>query len=106
MTLIVVGALNSFGTDEQKEELLGGVAQERQLPRDRDVGARRGIGRRRAQDARPSRENGEYVLNGSKMWISYAREASHVLIVCRTQEGSTEARGPVDDLRARATPRA
>ena len=29
-------------------------------------------------------ENGEWVLNGSKMWCSYARKASHVLIVCRT----------------------
>ena len=46
-----------------------------------------------ALKTRAVRENGEYVLNGSKMWISYAREASHVLIVCRTQEGSTKHEG-------------
>jgi alkylation response protein AidB-like acyl-CoA dehydrogenase len=33
------------------------------------------------------RENGSYVLDGSKMWCSYAHKASHVLIVCRTGPG-------------------
>jgi alkylation response protein AidB-like acyl-CoA dehydrogenase len=31
------------------------------------------------------RENGEWVLSGSKMWCSFAHKASHVLIVCRTE---------------------
>ena len=34
------------------------------------------------------REDGEWVINGAKMWISYARQASHTLVVCRTTEGS------------------
>ena len=92
VTLIVVGALNSFGTDEQKEELLGGVAKSgnclaiamSEPEAGSDVGA---------LTTKAVRDNGEYVLNGSKMWISYAREASHVLIVCRTQEGSTKHEG-------------
>jgi alkylation response protein AidB-like acyl-CoA dehydrogenase len=92
VTLIVVGALNSFGTEEQKQELLGGVARSgnclaiamSEPEAGSDVGALK---------TRAVRENGEYVLNGSKMWISYAREASHVLIVCRTQEGSTKHEG-------------
>ncbi len=92
VTLIVVGALNRFGTEEQKQELLGGVARSGEClaiamsepEAGSDVGALK---------TRAVRENGEYVLNGSKMWISYAREASHVLIVCRTQEGSTKHEG-------------
>ena len=92
VTLIVVGALNSFGTEEQKQELLGGVAKSgnclaiamSEPEAGSDVGALK---------TRAVRENGEYVLNGSKMWISYARDASHVLIVCRTQEGSTKHEG-------------
>jgi alkylation response protein AidB-like acyl-CoA dehydrogenase len=92
VTLIVVGALNSFGTEEQKQELLGGVARSgnclaiamSEPEAGSDVGALK---------TRAVRETGEYVLNGSKMWISYAREASHVLIVCRTQEGSTKHEG-------------
>ena len=47
VTLIVVGALNSFGTDEQKEELLGGVARSGNVPGDRDVRARGRLRRRR-----------------------------------------------------------
>src|SRR5688500_6222975 len=92
VTLIVVGALNAFGTEEQKEELLGGVAKGgnnlaiamSEPEAGSDVGALK---------TRAVHDNGEYVLNGSKMWISYAREASHVLIVCRTQEGGAKHEG-------------
>jgi alkylation response protein AidB-like acyl-CoA dehydrogenase len=39
------------------------------------------------------RDNGEWVLSGSKMWCSYAHKASHTLIVCRTGEGSSQHEG-------------
>ena len=32
-------------------------------------------------------EDGEWVLDGSKMWCSYAHKASEILIVCRTGAG-------------------
>jgi len=32
-------------------------------------------------------EDGEWVLDGSKMWCSYAHKASEILIVCRTGQG-------------------
>jgi isovaleryl-CoA dehydrogenase len=38
-------------------------------------------------------EDGEWVLNGSKMWCSYAHKATHTLIVCRTGEGSERHEG-------------
>ncbi len=83
--------VNNVYTEDQKQRLLGDVAEGGALAiamsepeAGSDVGALK---------TRATRENGEYVLNGSKMWISYAREASHVLIVCRTQEGSTKHEG-------------
>ncbi len=92
VTLIVVGALNSFGTDEQKEELLGGVARSGNVlaiaMSEPDAGSDVGSLKTRAV-----RENGEYVLNGAKMWCSYAHEASHVLIVCRTRESEQKHEG-------------
>ena len=55
VTLIVVGALNRFGTEEQKRDLLGRVAGGRHA-RHRDVGARGRLRRRRAEDPRAPRQ--------------------------------------------------
>jgi isovaleryl-CoA dehydrogenase len=84
VTLIVVGALNRFGTEEQKRDLLGRVA----------AGGSLAIAMSEAESGSDVaslklsavRDNGEWVLNGSKMWCSFAHKASHVLIVCRTQK--------------------
>jgi alkylation response protein AidB-like acyl-CoA dehydrogenase len=86
VTLIVVGALNKFGSDEQKRELLGKVARGGVLAiamSEPDAGSDVAALKTRAR-----LEDGEWVLNGSKMWCSYAHKASHVLVVCRSQEGS------------------
>jgi isovaleryl-CoA dehydrogenase len=86
VTLIVVGALNRFGSEEQKRELLGSVARGGVLAiamSEADAGSDVASLKTRAR-----LEDGDWVLNGSKMWCSYAHKASHTLIVCRTQEGS------------------
>ena len=91
VTLIVVGALNKFGSEEQKQELLGNVARGGVLAiamSEPDSGSDVASLKTRAR-----REDGEWVLNGSKMWCSYAHVASHTLIVCRTQEGSERHEG-------------
>jgi alkylation response protein AidB-like acyl-CoA dehydrogenase len=85
VTLIVVGALNRFGTEEQKRDLLGRVVRGGTLAiamSEPDSGSDVASLKTRAK-----RDNGEWVLNGAKMWCSYAHKASHVLIVCRTGEG-------------------
>jgi alkylation response protein AidB-like acyl-CoA dehydrogenase len=85
VTLIVVGALNRFGTDEQKRDLLGRVARGGSLAiamSEPEAGSDVANLKTRAR-----RENGSWVLDGAKMWCSYARRASHVLIVCRTGPG-------------------
>jgi alkylation response protein AidB-like acyl-CoA dehydrogenase len=91
VTLIVVGALNRFGTEEQKRDLLGRVAKGGVLAiamSEPDSGSDVASLKTRAR-----RDNGEWVLSGSKMWCSYAHKASHVLIVCRTGEGSSQHDG-------------
>ena len=40
-----------------------------------------------ALKTRARREDGEWVLDGAKMWCSYAHKASDILIVCRTGDG-------------------
>jgi alkylation response protein AidB-like acyl-CoA dehydrogenase len=91
VTLIVVGALNKFGSDEQKRELLGNVARGGVLAiamSEPDAGSDVASLKTRAR-----LEDGEWVLNGAKMWCSYAHVASHTLIVCRTQEASERHEG-------------
>jgi isovaleryl-CoA dehydrogenase len=91
VTLIVVGALNRFGTEEQKQELQGLVSRGGVLAiamSEPEAGSDVGSLKTRAR-----LEGGEWVLNGSKMWCSYAHKASHTLIVCRTGEGSEKHEG-------------
>ena len=85
VTLIVVGALNRFGTEEQKRDLFGRVVKGGTLAiamSEPDAGSDVAALKTRAR-----LEDGEWVLNGAKMWCSYAHKASHILIVCRTGDG-------------------
>ena len=91
VTLIVVGALRRFGSEDQRRELLGRAAAGGALAiamseaeAGSDVAAL-------ATSAR--REDGEWVLDGSKMWCSYAHKASHILVVCRTGNGGSRHEG-------------
>ena len=91
VTLIVVGQLNKFGTEEQKQDLLGRVAKGGVLAiamSEPDSGSDVASLRCKAR-----LEDGEWVLDGTKMWCSYAHKASHVLIVCRTSEGESKHDG-------------
>ncbi len=68
--LIVVGALNRFGTEEQKPDLLGRVVAGGTLAiamSEPDAGSDVAALKTRAR-----RENGSWVLDGAKMWCSYA----------------------------------
>ena len=91
VTLICVGALNRFGTEEQKRELLGRVTRGGTLAiamSEPDSGSDVASLKLKAR-----REDGDWVLSGAKMWCSYAHKASHTLIVCRTGEGSERHEG-------------
>jgi alkylation response protein AidB-like acyl-CoA dehydrogenase len=85
VTLIVVGALNRFGSEEQKTDLLGRVVRGGTLAiamSEPEAGSDVAALKTRAR-----RENGSWILDGAKMWCSYAHRASHILIVCRTGDG-------------------
>jgi alkylation response protein AidB-like acyl-CoA dehydrogenase len=91
VTLIVVGALNRFGTEEQKRDLLGRVATGGALAiamSEPEAGSDVA-----ALQARAERTDGEWVLEGTKMWCSYAHKASHVLIVCRSERTDSPHEG-------------
>src|SRR3712207_6803796 len=86
VTLIVVGALNRFGSDEQKRRLLAHVAEGGALAiamSEPEAGSDVG-----ALATRAERSEGEWVLHGAKMWCSYAHKADEILIVCRTGDGT------------------
>src|SRR3712207_4988656 len=91
VTLIVAGALNRFGSDEQRRRLLGHVAEGGALAiamSEPEAGADVG-----ALATRAERSEGEWVLNGSKMWCSYAHKAREILIVVRSQRGESKHEG-------------
>ena len=100
VSLIVAGAYERFGTEEQKAEMLGGICSGRveaiamsEPEAGSDVGNLK---------CKVERQNGGYVLNGQKTWISAAHLADHVLVVGRSDssgskhEGLTMISGPTD----------
>jgi alkylation response protein AidB-like acyl-CoA dehydrogenase len=91
VSLIVAGAYGRFGTEEQKREVLGGIAAGRveaiamsEPEAGSDVGS---------LSCRAERENGELVLNGQKTWISAAHLADHVLVIARSDASGTKHEG-------------
>jgi len=91
VTLIVAGALDRFGTEEQKRRLLGHVAGGGALAiamSESEAGSDVG-----AVSTRAEHSNGEWVLNGAKMWCSYAHKAREILIVCRSERGDSKHEG-------------
>jgi alkylation response protein AidB-like acyl-CoA dehydrogenase len=90
-TLIVAGAAGRFGTDEQKQEILGGIAGgavEAIAMTEPESGSDVG-----SLTTSAERVNGGYVINGQKVFISNAHIADHVLIVCRTTKAESKHEG-------------
>jgi isovaleryl-CoA dehydrogenase len=91
VSMIVGGAFERFGTEDQKREILGGIitgAVEAIAMSEPEAGSDVGALRCRAE-----RANGGYVVNGQKTWISEAHLADHVLLVCRTDAGGSKHEG-------------
>ena len=100
VSAIVAGAVERFGTDAQKRELLAGIAGGTvEAIAMSEPGAGSDVG---ALRCRAERADGGYVVNGHKTWISEAHLAGHVLLVCRTDasggkhEGLTMLSVPAD----------
>jgi alkylation response protein AidB-like acyl-CoA dehydrogenase len=89
--MITAGAIERFGSEELKEEILGGIARGRveciamsEPEAGSDVGN---------LSCRAERVNGGYVINGQKTWITAAHAADHILLVCRTTRDSDKHAG-------------
>ena len=87
MALILAEAIRRVGSESQKQDLLGCVAAGGQLAgaisepdAGSDVGALRTFARR---------DDGSWVINGTKTWCSFAHHASHLMVLCRTGEGAS-----------------
>jgi len=81
-TMIVAGAYERFGSDEQKEEILGGIAGgavEAIAMSEPEAGSDVG-----ALTCRAERRNGSFVINGQKTWISNAHNSAHILLIARS----------------------
>src|ERR1044072_1762909 len=90
-TLIVAGATQRFGTDAQKDEILGGIARgavEAIAMTEPEAGSDVG-----SLTTSAERVDGGFVLNGQKVFISNAHIADHVLVVCRTTKGESKHQG-------------
>src|SRR4051795_12320240 len=90
-TLIVAGATQRFGTEAQKEEILGGIADgavEAIAMTEPEAGSDVG-----ALACKAERVDGGFVLNGQKVFCSNAHICDHVLVVCRTTRGADKHEG-------------
>jgi alkylation response protein AidB-like acyl-CoA dehydrogenase len=90
-TLIVAGATQRFGSEEQKAKVLGGIA----------AGAVEAIAMTEpeagsdvaALSTSAVAVEGGFVLNGQKVFCSNAHISDHVLVVCRTTRGESKHEG-------------
>ncbi|HKG36108.1 MAG TPA: acyl-CoA dehydrogenase family protein [Solirubrobacterales bacterium] len=90
-TLIVAGATQRFGTDEQKERILGGIAGgsvEAIAMTEPEAGSDVG-----ALQTAAERVDGGFVLNGQKVFCSNAHISDHVLVVARTSKTEDKHQG-------------
>jgi alkylation response protein AidB-like acyl-CoA dehydrogenase len=91
VSMIVAGAVGRFGSEEQKQELLGGIAGgEVECIAMSEPEAGSDVGN---LSCRAEALNGSYVINGQKTWITGAHEAAHILLVCRTTRSENKHQG-------------
>jgi isovaleryl-CoA dehydrogenase len=91
VTLITAGAVNKFGTDEQKQQVIAGMCEGKvsaiamsEPEAGSDVGN---------LSARADKSNGGWVLNGQKTWISAAHLAEQILIIVRSEKTENKHEG-------------
>ncbi len=91
VSMITARAVERFGTEQQKQEIVGGVARGRveaiamsEPEAGSDVGN---------LSCRAERSDGGYVINGQKTWITGAHAADHILLVCRTNRTGNKHEG-------------
>ncbi|MGB8875755.1 MAG: acyl-CoA dehydrogenase family protein [Solirubrobacteraceae bacterium] len=91
VTMMAARPVELFGTDELKEEILGGLVRGRtgaiamsEPEAGSDVGN---------VSCRAVRSDGGFVINGQKTWITGAHVADQIVLVCRTTRGEDKHHG-------------
>jgi alkylation response protein AidB-like acyl-CoA dehydrogenase len=90
-TLIVAGATQRFGSEDQKSEVLGGIAGgavEAIAMTEPEAGSDVG-----SLTTSAKRVDGGFVINGQKVFCSNAHIADHILVVCRTTKSASKHEG-------------
>ena len=90
-TLIVAGATQKFGSEDQKSEILGGIASgsvEAIAMTEPEAGSDVG-----ALSCKAEAVDGGFVINGQKVFCSNAHISDHVLVVCRTTRTDNKHEG-------------
>ena len=88
--LIVAGATQRFGTEAQKEEILGGIAGgavEAIAMTEPEAGSDVG-----ALSCKAEAVDDGFLINGQKVFCSNAHISDHVLVVCRTDNAGGKPR--------------
>jgi alkylation response protein AidB-like acyl-CoA dehydrogenase len=103
VSMITAGAVRRFGSEEQKQEILGGIVRGRveaiamsEPEAGSDVGNLSCRAERLGSEATGTSAggaSGSYVINGQKTWITGAQAAEHILLVCRTTKGDDKHDG-------------
>jgi alkylation response protein AidB-like acyl-CoA dehydrogenase len=91
VSMITAGAVGRFGSEQRKQEILGGIARGRPeaiAMSEPDAGSDVA-----ALSCRAERVDGSYVINGQKTWITGAHAADHILLVCRTSRTGDKHQG-------------
>ena len=91
VSLIVAGAYERFGTEAQKQDMLGAIARGDVMAiamsepeAGSDVGALK---------CKAVREGDTYRITGHKTWISAAHVAERILLICRTDASGSKHEG-------------
>jgi len=90
-SLVVAGAYERFGSEEQKHEVLGGIARgavEAVAMSEPEAGSDVGN-----ISCRAVRNGDGWVVNGQKTWTSNAMISDHVLLIARTDSSGSKHEG-------------
>jgi len=91
VTMIAAGAVERFGSDEQRERIMRGVVDGKVTSiAMSEPGAGSDVG---ALQCKAVNTGDSYVVNGQKTWISEAQYATDIVLVCRTDASSSKHEG-------------
>jgi isovaleryl-CoA dehydrogenase len=94
VTLITAGAVEKFGTEEQKATVVGGMCEGRVSAiamSEPEAGS--DVGNLSCRAERIDGNGGGYLLNGQKTWISAAHLAEQILVIVRTDSSGSKHEG-------------